>query len=243
LNDTEVTETAKQSTPLRRRAAARPPVEAERQWLVTGDADARTHLILAHGAGAPMGSPFLTSMVGMIAAKGVTVHRFDFPYMATRANGGPRRPPPRAETLVSDYCHAFAQCRARIGEQSRLLIGGKSMGGRVACLAAADLAGAHSIAGVVVIGYPLAPARRSVGNRGRTIQQLAIPTLIVQGTRDPFGGPSAFEALNLPETVHMHWIEDGDHDLKPRRSTGLTHVAALEEAAQAIAEFCERAEC
>jgi predicted alpha/beta-hydrolase family hydrolase len=116
------------------------------------------------------------------------------------------------------------------------------MGGRVGCLAAADLACVHSIAGIVVIGYPLAPPRQKTGNRGRTIQQLAIPTQIVQGTRDPFGGQSAFGALDLPETVRMHWIEDGDHDLKPRRLTGLTHVAALEEAAQAIAEFCARAE-
>jgi hypothetical protein len=239
----EVTETAKQSTPLRRRAAARAPVEAERRWLMTADAGARTHLILAHGAGAPMTSPFLSRMAGMIASKGVTVHRFDFPYMQARANGGPRCPPPRAETLVSDYCHAVAQCRARIGEQARLLIGGKSMGGRVACLAATDLACVHSIAGIVVIGYPLVPPRQTGGNRGRIIQQLTIPTLIVQGTRDTFGGHAAFGALDLPENVHMRWIEDGDHDLKPRRSTGVTHDAALEEAAQAIADFCERVEC
>jgi hypothetical protein len=179
-------------------------------------------------------------MAGMIASNGVTVHRFDFPYMAARANGGPRRPPPRAETLVSDYCRAVAECSERIGEKSRLLIGGKSMGGRVACLAAADPACARSTAGIVVIGYPLAPPRQTGGTRGRIIQRLAIPTLIVQGTRDPFGGHAAFGALDLPENVQIRWIEDGDHDLKPRRLTGLSHAAALDEAAHAIAEFCER---
>lgn len=237
-----MTETAKQTRHAGRRAPGRTTAETERRWLMTGEVGARTHLILAHGAGAPMTSSFLSRMAELIASKGVTVHRFDFPYMAARADGGPRRPPPRAETLVSDYCHAVAQCRARIGEQSRLLIGGKSMGGRVACLAAADIACAHSIAGIVVIGYPLAPPRQTGGNRGRIIQQLAIPTLIVQGTRDPFGGRAAFGALDLPVNVQMRWTEDGDHDLKPRRLTGITHVAALEEAACAIAEFCERIE-
>lgn len=186
-----------------------------------------------------MNSPFLDRVADLISSKGVAVHRFEFPYMAARAEGGARRPAPRAETLVGDYCNAVAECSDRIGKRARLFIGGKSMGGRIACLAAAEPAVADRISGIVVLGFPLAPPRRAHILRGSIIENLAIPTLIVQGTRDPFGGRAAFGKLNLPSVLEMRWIEDCDHDLAPRRSAGKSKEDALLEATTAIAEFCD----
>ena len=215
---------------------AKPP--CKRRWITTGDPQARTHLVFAHGAGAPMTSPFLTRVAEQLSAKAVTVHRFEFPYMAARADGGPRRPAPRAETLVADYCDAVADCIDRIGKRPRLFVGGKSMGGRVACLSTADPSVASRISGIVVLGFPLAPPRRPHLHRGHVLENLTKPALIVQGTRDPFGGRTAFDNLKLPGDMKMCWIEDGDHDLVARRSSGRSSEDALDEATSAIAQFC-----
>jgi predicted alpha/beta-hydrolase family hydrolase len=182
-----------------------------------------------------METPMLDRLARMLDARDVTVHRFEFPFMAARSLGLSRRPAPRAETLIADYEDAIAEVRARIGDRSRLFAGGKSMGGRVACLAA----GARdAVAGVVMIGFPLCPPRKPHTSRARALDTLERPALIVQGTRDPFGGRAAFEVLALPAHISFHWIDDGDHDLKPRRLTGSTHDDALNEAADAIAQFC-----
>ncbi|HWK39631.1 MAG TPA: alpha/beta family hydrolase, partial [Hyphomicrobium sp.] len=98
--------------------------------------EAHTHVLLAHGAGAQMDSPFLNSMGRLLTERGLRVSRFEFEYMATRREGGKRRPPPRAETLMPEYRRAVEELRATLQAQSRsrLIIGGKSMGGRVASL-------------------------------------------------------------------------------------------------------------
>lgn len=208
-----------------------------RRWLVTGKITHATHLILAHGAGLGMESPFLDRMSRLIQARGVTVHRFEFPYMAARSLGLSRRPAPRAETLIDDYRQAIGDVRAKIGTRARLFAGGKSMGGRIACLAA-NLE--PDVAGVVVLGFPLLPPRKPASSRARVIEGLTRATLIVQGTRDAFGGVEAFAGLTLPDCIKIHWIEDGDHDLKPRKTSGATHEDGLASAADAVAHFCKR---
>lgn len=207
-----------------------------RQWLITGPDTRDTHFILAHGAGAGMASPFLTRLAQLLDEGGTTVHRFEFGYMAVRTAGGGRRPAPRAETLVDEYLAAITECRARIGPRARLFIGGKSMGGRIACLASTR-AGSASVEGVAVFGFPLVPPGKPNASRAHVIEQLTVPTLIVQGTRDAFGGPEAFADVRLPAQVHVHWIADGDHDLKPRKASGQTHQAALLDASQAVLRF------
>ncbi|OYW56024.1 MAG: hypothetical protein B7Y80_03190 [Hyphomicrobium sp. 32-62-53] len=212
------------------------PVSA-RRWLVSGTMARKTHLVLAHGAGAGMQSAFLEHLSGLLEERDITVHRFEFPYMAARSAGGSRRPAPRAETLVDDYRLALAEVRCEICRSARLFSGGKSMGGRIACLAAnCD----PTVAGVVVLGFPLTPPRKPGSSRANVIEGLRRPALIVQGTRDAFGGREAFGRLQLPKHVEMLWIEDGDHDLNPRKATGLSHDAALVMAANGIAQFCRR---
>jgi predicted alpha/beta-hydrolase family hydrolase len=216
-------------------------------WLTTGDLDRAVHLMLAHGAGAPMTSPFLETMARLLDDRGITVHRFEFGYMAGRREGATRRPAPRAETLVGDFSDSVLSCRARIAPVARLFIGGKSMGGRIACLAAAGLSEtqpegrerAPAIQGVVVLGFPLHPPRKPRVSRAAALSAPPCPVLVVQGTRDPFGGRNAFAELTLQPTVAIHWIEDGDHDLAPRRASGRTQADALAEAADAIAAFMD----
>jgi predicted alpha/beta-hydrolase family hydrolase len=209
----------------------------ERRWLVDGPLTRPVHLIFAHGAGAPMTSPFLDRIAALLNSAQLTVHRFEFPYMAERSAGGRRRPAPRAETMVADYVDALSECRSRIGSKARLYIGGKSMGGRIACLAALQQE-LPEIAGVVVIGFPLTPPAKPQATRGAILEALTHPTLIVQGTRDTFGGRDAFQSLRLPRCVQLHFIEDGDHDLRPRKASGRTHDEALQEATRTIAAFC-----
>jgi predicted alpha/beta-hydrolase family hydrolase len=205
-------------------------------WLMTGPAERRTHFILAHGAGAGMTSPFLTRIAQLLDEGGATVHRFEFGYMAARTAGGGRRPAPRAETLVDEYLAAIAVCRARIGPQARLFIGGKSMGGRIACIASTG-AGGTGLSGVAVLGFPLIPPGKPHATRARVVEKLSLPTLIVQGTRDAFGAAEAFADVRIPAHVRLHWIADGDHDLKPRKASGRTHEEALQDAAEALLGF------
>ncbi len=97
-------------------------------FLFTGPADAKTTLLLAHGAGAPMDSAWMNAIAERLAAKNIRTARFEFSYMAARRTGEGRKPPPRAETLLAEYRAAVAAIEA----PARLIIGGKSMGGRVA---------------------------------------------------------------------------------------------------------------
>ena len=205
-------------------------------WLMTGPAERRTHFILAHGAGAGMTSPFLTRIAQLLDDGGATVHRFEFGYMAARTAGGGRRPAPRAETLVDEYLAAIAVCRARIGPEARLFIGGKSMGGRIACIASTG-AGGTGISGVAVLGFPLIPPGKPHASRALVIEKLSSPTLIVQGTRDAFGAAEAFADVRIPAHVRLHWIADGDHDLRPRKASGRTHEEALQDATEALLGF------
>lgn len=184
-----------------------------------------------------MTTAFLDTIAAKLDRRGITVHRFEFPFMAARTAGGPKRPAPRAAMLVPAYRDAIADCRSRLPSTARLLIGGKSLGGRVACLAAADAGLAGIVAGVVVLGFPLYPPRNPKASRAPALLELAVPALIVQGTRDPFGGPESLAVLNLPRSVAIHPIAGGDHDLAPLKSTGRTSDEALSEAADAIERF------
>lgn len=197
--------------------------------------------LFAHGAGAPMTSPFMEQMAALLAARAIAVTRFEFGYMAARRASGRRRPAPKAETLVGEYAQAVAAL-AENGEQRHLpvLIGGKSLGGRVASLAAAQLAAAGRIAGVFCLGYPFHPPGMPEKLRTAHLDALAVPMLIVQGERDPFGNRVEVEAMALPASIRVVWARDGDHDLGPRGGQGFSRRANLEAAAEAVAAFAAR---
>lgn len=183
--------------------------------------------VLAHGAGAPMDARGMTALAIRIADRGIRVVRFEFGYMAARRDGV-RRPPPRADTLLGEYRAVLAE----VGGHP--VIGGRSMGGRVASMVAAD----PGVAGLVCLSYPWHPPAKPDQPRIAHLADLTTPTLIVQGTRDPFGSPDEVAGYPLSPAIELLWLDDGDHDLVPRKSvSGFTAAQHLDSAADAVAAF------
>jgi predicted alpha/beta-hydrolase family hydrolase len=194
--------------------------------------------LCAHGAGAGMTSAFLTHIAALLAERGIATHRFLFAYMQQGATGPHRRaPPPRAERLMGEYRAAAAAMPLPRHPGVPVLIGGKSLGGRVASLVADELYGSGSVAGLVCLGYPFHPPGRPQQLRTAHLLGLACPALIVQGERDPFGTRAEVGALSLSPAVRIAWMPDGDHDLTARRVRSRAPRESLAPAAEAIAAF------
>lgn len=200
-------------------------------FLFTGPADAGTTLLLAHGAGAPMDSGWMDAMAGKLGEQGLRTARFEFAYMAARRSGQ-RRPPPRAERLLDEYRAAVDG----LGPGGRLLIGGKSLGGRVASMVADELHDAGRIAGLVCLGYPFHPPGAPEKLRTAHLATLRCPALVCQGTRDPFGTREEVAGFPLSPAITVKWFE-GDHDLKPRKADGVTLADNQAGIAEAVADW------
>lgn len=198
-------------------------------FLFDGPADASMTLAFAHGAGAPMDSPFMAFFAEGFAARGFRVARFEFPYMAGRRADGRKRGPDRPDVLLATWLDAIG----RLGDPKRLIIGGKSMGGRIASLVA-DEAG---VRGLICLGYPFHPPGRPAALRTAHLADLATPTLVVQGTRDSLGRPEEIAGCVLSDSVRLSWIADGDHDLIPRKRSGRSQAQNWQEALDVAARF------
>src|SRR4051812_6245831 len=202
-------------------------------FLFDGDHRAPTTILLAHGAGAPMDSASMTATAQALAAAGFRVARFEFAYMAARRSGV-RKPPPRAESVQPEYRAAIAALNAK----GRLIIGGKSMGGRVASMIADAVHAEGKIVGLLCLGYPFHPPEKPQQLRTAHLADLQTPTLIVQGTRDPFGTREEVAASRLSSAIELLWLEDGDHALKPRKKiTGLSAADPLKNMADHVAAW------
>lgn len=215
------------------RAIAQGPLDDELQRvfmtvdvLTVGPKNSPAHLVFSHGAGAGMSSVFLERLSGLLADAGVCVHRFEFAYMAARRDGGSRRPPPRADKLMGEYEAAVEQIAKAVPKKSRLYIGGKSMGGRVASMIADNLWSNGAIAGLVCVGYPFHPPGKPEKLRTDHLKPMVCPALIVQGTRDPFGGIDEVKSYGLSKAIEIAWIEKGDHDFKGTGRGGMDAVAS-----------------
>ena len=189
-------------------------------------------LLLAHGAGAPMDSAFMDTMAELVAASGIQVVRFEFEYMAKRREDGTRRGPDRAPRLIA----RFTKVLALVGPADQVVIGGKSMGGRIASMIA-DEVGA---AGVVCLGYPFHPPGKPERLRTAHLETLKTPTLIVQGTRDRLGTEEEVGSYSLSSSIELAWMGDGDHSFKPRKKSGRTLEQNLEAGAAAVIGFIQR---
>jgi predicted alpha/beta-hydrolase family hydrolase len=198
------------------------------KFLCNGPKSAPLTVAFAHGAGAPMDTPFMTFFAEGLEKHGYRVARFEFPYMAARRTDGKKKPPDRQPVLLDTW-------RAVITEfgTDDLVIGGKSMGGRMASLIADDA----GVRGLLCLGYPFYGAGRKDKPRTEHLVTLKTPTLICQGTRDPMGDREAVSALKLSKKIRLHWAEDGDHDLKPRKASGRSHEQNLTAALDAAAQF------
>lgn len=206
-------------------------------FLLDGAADAAVHVVFAHGAGAPMDTPFMAFFARALAERGHHVLRFEFPYMARRRADGGKRPPDRAPVLQAAFHDVITAVRTRFAPR-RLVLMGKSMGGRMASLVAAQ----EQADAVVALGYPFHPAGKPLfaADRLGHLPDFPLPLLICQGTRDSLGDRVLVEGLPLSPQVAVHWLEDGDHSLKPRKASGRTEADNLAEAAAAVDAFLRR---
>ncbi|WP_145011204.1 alpha/beta family hydrolase [Pseudomonas oryzihabitans] len=188
-------------------------------------------LLLAHGAGAGMDSPFLQRLAEELALREIRSLRFEFPYMARARAEGRRRPPNPAPVLLEHWRAVVAGWRA--AESGPLWLAGKSMGGRMASLLADEL----GAAGLVCLGYPFHPAGNPERLRTEHLATLATPTLIVQGERDALGNREEVAGYALAPAIEVQWIATADHDLKPLKRSGLSQSQVLAETAAWIAAF------
>lgn len=196
-------------------------------------------LLFAHGAGAPSNSPFMDAIVGALEQRAVAVRRFEFDYMATRRRDGKRRPPPPVDKLAVEFTEAARTIFRETGQH--VVVGGKSMGGRVASMIADRLFAEGIATGCVAVGYPFHPAGKPGTLRTAHLVGLTCPMLIVQGERDPLGSRPEVERYDLSKTIEVLWLADGDHDLAPRRASGSTKAGHIETAAEATAAFIRNA--
>jgi predicted alpha/beta-hydrolase family hydrolase len=206
-------------------------------FLLEGPEDADITILLAHGAGAPMDSTAMTAMSTALSGVGFRVARFEFGYMAARRTSQSRKPPPKAELLMGEYRTAVEA----LGAKGKLVIGGKSMGGRVASMIADELHAAKKVAGLLCLGYPFHPPGKPESLRTKHLEVLATPALICQGTRDIFGSREEVSGYTLSKQIEILWLEDGDHDLKPRKAiSGFSAADHMRSMAEAVKNWAGR---
>lgn len=197
-----------------------------------GAVDAPVRILLAHGAGAGMEHAFLAELSRLLAGLDIEVVRFNFPYMSKRALDGKRRPPDRQPVLLDHWREMVREFA-----HPRLFLAGKSMGGRMAAEISDEIYCEMNAAGLLILGYPFHPPARPDRWRGEVLKQIKTPTLLLQGERDTFG--SCVELADFPfsSAVSVHWLTDGDHGFKPRKSSGLCELDNLQQAASRIRQF------
>ena len=199
-----------------------------RGWLATprfidGPEDAPATVLLAHGAGAAMDSPFMAAIASGLAESLWRVVRFEFPYMARMRETGRRQGPDRMPVMQVEFRQQVQLEKAARPERP-LFIAGKSMGGRVASLLVDELAASDGVRGCLCFGYPFHPPGKPLQLRTEHLAALHTPTLILQGERDSFGKRGEVESYILSPEVQLLWITSGDHSFKPNKSSGLTEA-------------------
>jgi predicted alpha/beta-hydrolase family hydrolase len=224
------------------------------RYASAGSGGARAALILAHGAGAPQTHPWMVRMAGVLASRGLEVFTFNFLYTESR-----RRVPDKNDVLEATWRAAADAVRARSEiARGKLLIGGKSMGGRIATQVAAGAAASPpgagvaapppgagpsdigEIAGLVLLGYPLHPPGRPDKLRTAHLPRVMAPMLFVQGSRDAFGTPAELEPFVAPlaaRGTRLLAIEGGDHSLVPLKSSGVDLDQVMARVADEVVRF------
>ena len=198
-------------------------------FLTDGPAKSAHTLILAHGAGGAMDTPWMTKVARGLAERDIRVLRFEFPYMAARREGKKSGAPDREPVLLD----AWRRVVAETGKD--VFIGGKSMGGRMASMVADEL----EVRGLVCLGYPFHPPGAPLKLRTKHLESLKTRTLIVQGERDPFGTRDDVKNYTLSRGILVEWITDGDHSFKPRKSSGVSEKENIEHAIDVVAGFIQ----
>lgn len=192
-------------------------------------------VLLAHGAGSDMEAPPLAVAADALADAGVPSLRFNFPY---RVRG--RKAPDRAPVLEAAVREAVNELSERAGlPAERLVLGGRSMGGRYCSMVAADPDDPVPVLGLLLLGYPLHPAGKPEKLRVEHFPRVRCPVLFVSGTRDALAPRESLEreAKAVEGSVTFHWLETGDHGFRPLKSSGVTYEDALAEAARGAVDW------
>lgn len=200
-------------------------------YIENGQGERRSRLILAHGAGAAMDSPFMDFFAEYLARADIHVVRFEFPYMQQRRQTGVKRPPDRQPKLLD----CWRQVIDDFGPADQVFIGGKSMGGRMASLIADEV----SARGLVCLGYPFYAIGKKDKPRTEHLTTLNTPTLIVQGARDSMGDVENVTQFSLSPKISIDWMEDGDHSFKPRKSSGRTEEQNWIQGCESVVKFIQ----
>lgn len=220
-------------------------VAAENLWLIYPASKPVARLLLCHGAGAPVQSHFLTQLAKSIALLGIEVWSRNFAYMQKTLQGH-KQPPPKMPLLQQELQHWLAELPTDLP----IVLAGKSMGGRVATLLLAENQSQVSqVAGMVVYGYPFRPPTKktlplldlALVSRIGHLPKLTVPTLILQGQRDAFGGPELVTAEQLATwpQIQLQWLAGGDHDYLTLKKHPCTQSMLIQQAAQATREFID----
>jgi uncharacterized protein len=196
--------------------------------------DPASCLIVAHGAGGPMHSPFIRYFHTELARNGFISVKFNFPYMEAH-----RKVPDRREILEESYRTIIQKARDGDLKPRRIFIGGKSMGGRIASqVAASDRV---DVDGLFFLGYPLHPPGRTDQLRDEHLYKIKKPMLFLSGTRDSFARKDLLEKVvaNIGPYAQIHWIEHGDHSFKTTESSE-GRSSGTEEALAYLLEWLEK---
>jgi predicted alpha/beta-hydrolase family hydrolase len=186
-------------------------------------------VLLAHGAGADMHAKALTAVADALAAAKIASLRFNYPY---RTAG--KKAPDRPAVLMASTREAIAELAKRTKlPTDRLVIGGRSMGGRYCSLVAGDEDDPVAVAGLLLLGYPLHAAGKPEKERSDHFPRLKMPVAFVSGTRDSLAGRAALTkaAKKVKGKVTFHWLESADHGFRPLKSSGLTSDDVLSDVA------------
>jgi predicted alpha/beta-hydrolase family hydrolase len=192
-------------------------------------------LVLAHGAGAGMNHPFMQSLAGELAAENLSTLRFQFPYMEQRRKI-PDRPPVLTAAIV-----AAVEAASKEAPDLPLFAGGKSLGGRMTSLAAAQQP-LGSVRGLVFFGFPLHPPNQPGTKRAEHLREVTLPMLFFQGTRDPFADLKLLRPIcaELGARATLHVIETADHSFHVLKSSGKTNEQVLQELARTAGMWTQK---
>ena len=182
--------------------------------------DAFATLVVAHGAGAGMDHPFLTGFARAIDGLGVATLRFNFPYLEAERRGTDTAP-----VAVAAWRAAFQAAASRASPGEAVWAGGKSYGGRMASMAAAD---GMPAAGLVFLGYPLHAPGRPDRVRDEHLYAIDVPMLFLQGTSDPFATPAVLQGVleRLGSRATLHVVDGGGHSFERSRRDDPREIGA-----------------
>lgn len=221
-------------SPRGQRFAVEADHEVSALWLAP--ANARSALVLGHGAGAGMQHPFMAAVADGLAERGVATLRYQFPYM----EAGRKRPDPPA--LAHATVRAAVAHARQLAPQLALFAGGKSYGGRMTSQAQAR-AGLAGVRGLVFLGFPLHPAGEPADERAAHLRQVDVPMLFLQGTRDELADETLMRAVVARlggERASARWFADADHSFHVPRRSGRRDEQVLAELLDATATWIEQ---